>query len=91
MAKIVSVKYWTHDDAEFELMQGFIVPAVPDQHFRGFEITYETTSGTQVETYGETSVLATNEYSGSISFEIMHFAMNVDAYDIEGFSFMDYA
>ena len=67
MTKIVSVRFWTHSDVEYEPVPGFSVPAVPDQHFRGFEITFETSSGTQVETFGETSVLATNEYGGTIN------------------------
>ena len=48
-------------------------------------------------TYGFTTFRADNEYTESINgsgsvinTEIMHFAMNIDDNDIEGFAFMDY-
>ena len=63
---------------------------VSEQHFRGFEITWSTSTGDVVETFGNMTDFCEHEYTDALTEEIMYFTMNVDFNDVEGFAFRDY-
>ena len=88
LAKIVSIKACLHSTED---CASDPTGCVANEHFRGFEVTWEVSGGTQEKLeFGDCSDKFTSDLTLSVSEEVMWFSMNVDSNDVEGIAFKDY-
>jgi hypothetical protein len=71
--------------------EAYVCPV--DQHFRGWQVTWDISTGTETHCFGDCSTAITPAQTRTLTFtdEVMYFSMSVDANDVEGFAFKEYS
>ena len=62
-----------------------------EQHFRGWKVTWDTSTGTETHCFGDCTQYKTSDKTLTFNDEIMYFTMAIDKNDIEGFAFKEWS